>query len=33
MKRHAEKELKEARQGMKETAEALRRRLLEKKKK
>lgn len=33
MKRHAEKELKEARQGMKETADALRRRLLEKKKK
>ena len=33
MKRHAEKELKEARQGLKETADALRRRLLEKKKK
>lgn len=33
MKRHAEKEMKEVRQGMKETADALRRRLLEKKKK
>ena len=33
MKRHAEKEMKDARQGLKETADALRRRLLEKKKK